>query len=308
VLLEQAGQTSEALSLYLSLARGDHRVWDDAALRAYRILSRQGAQRQADELLVQLPPAARYLLGDEDATPVPALGADPPQFTPHAVQVAEALLRHLPEEEAWTWARAELEVALRRGSLADRLTIGEWYLAHGEYASACRVGVAAAAEHPSRRAYRLAYPRAWSCAVARWSGAYNVDPLLVWAVMREESHFRVRAVSGSDARGVMQLLPSTARWIAEDRLGLAFTVEELFDPAMNLRLGTWYLGYLGEQFPQNVAWAVAAYNGGQGNLRRWTDPDLPLPDLPAALGSVETREYVSKVLDAWLVYRWLYGD
>lgn len=308
VLLERTGHASEALSLYRTLAGGEHRVWDDAALRAYILLSQRGDRQETRSMLESLPPAARYLLGRDVGIPVPSPRSDPPRTKPRAVEMADRLLAYLPVEEAWGWAQAELEVALRGASPADRLAIGEWYLAHGDYAAACRVGVAVLSERPSLRAYRLAYPQAWAGEVTRWADEYGVDPLVVWAVMREESHFRAQAISGSDARGVMQLLPTTARWIAEDRLGILFGTGSLFEPTFNIRLGTWYLGYLGEQFPQDRAWAVAAYNGGQGNLRRWTHPELPLHDLPAALGSVETREYVSKVLHTWLVYRWLYGD
>ncbi|MFO8033557.1 MAG: transglycosylase SLT domain-containing protein [Candidatus Bipolaricaulota bacterium] len=306
VLLEDMGKPSEALPLYRTLAESGHRVWDDAALRAHVLLGRQGAHREAETMLEGLPPAGQWLLGSFHGSPVAGLKADPPRVTSPATQRADALLSHLPEGEAWGWARAELEIALRRAPLAQRLTIGEWYLSQGDYAAACRVGTAVLAAHPCPRAYRLAYPLAHGEPVHQWARQYEVDQLLVLAVMREESHFRLRAVSPSDARGLMQLLPSTARWIAEERLGMPYQVDELFEPDTNIRLGTWYLGYLLEQFPGGIPWAVAAYNGGQGNIRRWTGEDVPLEDLPAALRSVETREYLSKVLHSWLIYRWLY--
>ncbi len=170
------------------------------------------------------------------------------------------------------------------------------------------MGTSLLTTHPSRSAYRLAYPLAHWTTVQHWADRYEVDPYLVLAVAREESHFRLRAVSGSDARGLMQLLPSTAQWIAEERLGIPYRIEELFSAETNIRLGTWYLGYLHDQFPGGTAWAVAAYNGGQGNIRRWTGGAIPLEDLPAALRSVETREYLDKVLHSWLTYRWLYAD
>lgn len=308
VLLERRGQHTEALNLYRELAEGSHRVWDDAALRAYTLLMDRGASRQATTLRAQLPPAAQWMLGTLDGPPVSDLARDPSRSRSDAVQAADALLAHLPESDAWRWIRAELEVAVRTASYAERLTIGEWYMAHGDYAAACRIGTAVLAVHPCLRAYRLAYPLAHEKSVRTWADRYTVDPYLVWAVMREESHFRISAVSGSDARGLMQLLPSTARWIAEDRIGISYSIDGLFEPATNIRLGTWYLGYLMEQFPQGIAWAVAAYNGGQGNVRRWTEGGVPLEALPSALGSVETREYLTKVLNSWLIYNWLYGN
>ncbi len=308
LLLESMGRTSDALPLYVKLAESAHRVWDDAALRAYVLLSRQGAHREAAPLLEQLPPAGRWLAGRFHGTPVSELRADPSPVTSQATRRAAALLSLLPEDVAWRWARAELEIALRRGSVAERLAIGEWYLAQGDYAAACRVGTAVLAVRPCPQAYRLAYPRAHWDEVQTQARTYRVDPYLVLSVMREESHFRLYAVSPSDARGLMQLLPSTARWIAEERLGISYHVDKLFEPSTNIRLGAWYLGYLLEQFPGGIPWAVAAYNGGQGNIRRWTGGDVPVEDLPAAMRSVETREYMSKVLGSWLIYRWLYGS
>ncbi len=308
VLLERRGLDAEALNLYRELAEGTHRVWDDAALRAYLLLMDKSSSQQAATLLSRLPPAAHWMLGTFDGHPVGELDRDPPRVRSDATQAADALLAHLPEPDAWRWIRAELEVAYRNASHAERLAIGEWYLAQGEYAAACRIGTTILATRPSLRAYRLAYPLAHAPIVRSWANRYAVDPHLVWAIMREESHFRISAISGSDARGLMQLLPSTARWIAEDRLGISYSADGLFDPPTNIRLGAWYLGYLMEQFPQGVAWAVAAYNGGQGNLRRWTEGGVPLEVLPSALGSVETREYLTKVLNSWLIYSWLYED
>ncbi len=307
LLLEDLSREGEALPLYKELADGTHRVWDDAALRAYVLLAHTGDQTEAEGLLGRLPPAALSLLSHYNDPPVTDLQPDPHPVEVQAIQRAEALFQHFPEE-AWDWARAELEVALRRGTVAERLAIGEWYLSRGDYAAACRVGMEVLSASRSQRAYRLAYPLAYWNTVQERADQYRVDPYLVLSVMREESHFRLRAVSPSGAHGLMQLLPSTARWIAEDRLGAAYEVEILFEADTNIRLGAWYLGYLVELFPQGEAWAVAAYNAGQGNIRRWTGGEVALHDLPAALRLVETREYLSKVLNSWLVYRWLYGS
>ncbi|HEU67810.1 MAG TPA: lytic transglycosylase domain-containing protein [Candidatus Acetothermia bacterium] len=206
------------------------------------------------------------------------------------------------------WAEVELAIASARSSPAERLAIGEWYVAQGEWRSAFRIGSAVLSVVPCPRAYYLAYPLAWWDTVLRWAGQYGVDPYLVLAVIREESGFAPTAVSPSDARGLMQLLPSTARWIAEEKLKIPYGEADLYSPDDNIRLGTWYLSYLLDQFEGDLVWAVAAYNGGPGNLRRWTANGVASPaDLLAALRSTETREYVAKVLNAWLTYRWLYG-
>ncbi len=302
LLLEAQGRTQDALAIHQELARGSARVADDAAMRAFLLLSRQGRAKEAAFFKGLLPPAFLWWLGEETT---PSVRADPQGSRSEAVDLAERLVLRFPRygEE---WASIVVEMALARASPAEALVIGEWYAKRGDWRRAFAVGVRVISGLPCPRAYTLAYPRAWEKSVLRWASEYNVDPLLVWAVMREESGFLPTTVSSAGARGLMQLMPATARWIAEDKLRIPYREDLLFDPDYNIRLGTWYLRHLLDQFRGDVAWAVAAYNGGPGNLRRWT-ADLRDPlDFPAALRSPETREYLTKVLHAWLIYRWLY--
>ena len=304
-LLEERGRAAEALPLYRELAQGQSRVADDAALRAHLLSARAGDWANATAMKRLLPPAFLLLLGD----PVPSLSfaPDPPPMTPPAVRLAADLVRRFPKEGA-TWAKIELDIALRRASAPETLAMAEWFAQQGAWRQAYALGVRVLPELPCPRAYRLAYPRAWEESVRKWAEAYGVDPLLVWAVMREESGFLPTAVSSANARGLMQLLPSTARWIAEEKLRIPYRVDLLFDPDYNIRLGTWYLRHLLDQFRGNVAWAVAAYNAGPGNVRRWTAQGVAQDaDLPAHLRAVETREYLVKVLNSWLIYRELHG-
>ncbi len=306
-LLEARGQTSEALSLYGELAQGTHRVRDDAALRLYLIYTRRGEIAKASEAARALSPAFAWLVGV--SRPVPSLSTDPRPASPAAVAQANALIEAFPDGDGRRWAEVELAIASTRGSAPERLAIGEWYVIQGDWRNAFRVGGAVLVAAPCPRAYHLSYPLAWWDTVLRWAGVYEVDPYLILAVIREESGFSPTAVSSSDARGLMQLLPSTARWIAEDKLKIPYREADLFSPDYNIRLGTWYLRHLLDQFEGDLAWAVAAYNGGPGNLRRWTAGGTTTPgDLPAFLHSTETREYLVKVLDSWLIYRWLYGS
>ncbi len=102
----------------------------------------------------------------------------------------------------------------------------------------------------------------------------------------------------------MQFIPSTGRWIAE-KLNIEFSP---FNPAANIRMGAWYINYLLEVFDGNVAFAIAAYNGGQGNVRRWTgrggfsDMDEFIEMIPRD----ETRTFVKRVLRNYNMYHWLY--
>ncbi len=304
LLLEKRGAFSQAADLYRELSQTSARVADDAALRLYLLSLRTGVQVEAAELKKLWPPAFFWLLGEE--VPTPLCVPDPPLVIPLAVKIADELVRQFPQEGR-SWAKIELEVALRNASAPETLSIGEWFARQGEWRHAFSLGTKVLAEIPCPRAYRLAYPLAWEELVRKWSAEYNVDPFLVWAVMREESSFSATAVSSSGARGLMQLLPSTARWVAEEKLKISYQDEYLFDPDYNIRLGTWYLRYLLDQFGGKVAWAIAAYHAGPGNVRRWGAEALRPPDLPGALRAPETREYLVKVLNAWVMYRWLYA-
>lgn len=303
-ILEAQGRTGDAIALYGELARGTSRLRDDAALRLFVLHTRRGEGSKAAEAARLLSPALAWLAGQPREPP--RLVADPVPAAPSVLALASALREAFPDEGR-AWAEVELGIALSKASSAERLAIGEWYAAQGDWRGAFRVGGALVGSLPCPRAYHLAYPLAWWDTVLRWSRTYGVDPYLVLAVIREESGFSPTAVSSSDARGLMQLLPSTARWIAEEKLKIPYRESDLFTPEYNIRLGTWYLRYLLDQFGGDLAWAVAAYNGGPGNLRRWTGGTVPREDLPAHLRSPETREYLAKVLGSWLVYRWLYG-
>jgi len=299
-LLESLGDVDAALSVYRDLAAGAARVSDDAALRAYLIYRERERASEMDAMADRLSPAFRWIVGLA-VEPVRPAGSAASHDVPASVRRADLLRARAGME----WAEIELEFALRSAGAAERAAIGAWFLQHGRPRAAYAVGAGLLATTPTREAYELAYPTPWSKTVEKWAGTYGVDPLIVYAVMREESNYLPAAVSSSDARGLMQLLPSTARWIAESKLRIPYREAELFDPETNIRLGTWYLGHLLELFNGDFVRAVAAYNGGPGNVGRWAAAAGAhrAPDIPAALASVETREYLVKVLNAWLVYR-----
>ena len=139
---------------------------------------------------------------------------------------------------------------------------------------------------------------------------YNLDPYLVAAIIKTESNFDSRARSPEDARGLMQILPETGRWVAEHYGEQGFKADYLYDPAYNIRLGTRYLAYLFQEFNGNVILVLAAYNGGLGNVHawlqetRWTGERYALDQIPFP----ETRQFVRKVLWTQRLYRYLYKD
>ncbi len=137
--------------------------------------------------------------------------------------------------------------------------------------------------------------------VQRWASEYGVDPDMVAAVLECESSGRARAVSESGALGLMQLMPKTAAGMAKE-LGLAEPAKrDLFDPELNIRLGSYYLAKLRKRFGGDRVLVIAAYHAGPTRIadslkRRGNPPgEELLPDIDAPA----TRAYVSKVMRRW---------
>ena len=143
---------------------------------------------------------------------------------------------------------------------------------------------------------RVLYPMRFEGAIHVWSQERVLDPALVASVIRAESRFRPTAVSPRGAVGLMQIMPETGIWLAS-QVGIeAFSVDDLRDPEVNIRLGTWYLKYLVDRFG-DLEVALQAYNAGPTTAERWrSDNAAPFP---------ETVAYVDRVLTAVPVYRFL---
>jgi soluble lytic murein transglycosylase len=120
----------------------------------------------------------------------------------------------------------------------------------------------------------------------------GVPPDLIAAVIYSESRFRDQT-SKAGARGLMQITPATAKLIEKLSGGQTFKFEDLSDPDINIRYGTFFLRYLIEKFGGNDVAALAAYNAGENNVVAWGGSNLRLDDIPFP----ETREYVEDVLD-----------
>ena len=157
----------------------------------------------------------------------------------------------------------------------------------------------------------LLYPAVYSDIVDKISADYNIDPLVILSVMREESRFNRKAISRSGALGLMQLMPFTARRMAKSlgyKTGL-LSDDEIMKPDLNITLGSYYLGQLIREFG-SVPMAVAAYNAGEHAVRRWLEAnqynevDEFIEDIPYK----ETRLYVKKVLRSYFKYLDIYGQ
>lgn len=114
----------------------------------------------------------------------------------------------------------------------------------------------------------MAVPYAHDQYIEKYARENSLDKSLVAALIYQESRYKTDAVSSSGARGLMQLMPETAGWVAA-RIDLDYSQKELSEPEYNIRLGTHYLGYLMEKYDGAPELALAAYNAGPGNVDSW---------------------------------------
>jgi soluble lytic murein transglycosylase len=127
--------------------------------------------------------------------------------------------------------------------------------------------------------------------------------------MRQESVFDPDAASYVGARGLMQVMPSTQEWIAE-QLGEEIPPGDAFTPDASVRMGAWFLRFLLDYYDGDLQLAVAAYNGGAGSVDTWLEDPMVAnrDDFLRWIGFGETREYVERVLMNYEVYKTLYGN
>ena len=140
--------------------------------------------------------------------------------------------------------------------------------------------------------------------IRQQSAAKNLDPALLAGVIYAESKFEDDRTSAAGAKGLMQLTPATAQYIAHLSGGTAFKLEDLSVPQVNISYGAYYLRYLLNRYHGNIALALAAYNGGEGNVDRWIHEGRSrVSQIPFA----ETRAYIRRVIDAAAQYRKKYA-
>jgi soluble lytic murein transglycosylase len=136
----------------------------------------------------------------------------------------------------------------------------------------------------------------------------NIDPALIAAVIYEESRFRDQT-SHAGARGLMQITPATADFIARRSGGVLFEQADLATPQINIAYGAWYLRFLIDHYEGNETLAVAAYNAGLTNVDRWVERAGGPSEFDSArhIPFPETRAYVENVMERRGQYREHYG-
>jgi soluble lytic murein transglycosylase len=278
-LARERGDTARADSLWRALARED-------SLGYYGLQARRAAGMQ----------------------PL-TIAADSSAATP-AATAGLALLDTLLLAGLDTEARLEVRELLARAPqpISDLLAWSDGLSVRGWGSAGVRLGWVASARGVSdARVLRAIYPWPWRAAVAAEAREFGVDPLLLAAIVRQESVFDLEALSRAGARGLAQLMPGTA---AQAARGLDVTLypEWLTVPDLNLHLGAAHLATLLQRFGGRVEVAVAAYNAGAAPVSRWLsrpgadDPDEFIEQIPYP----ETRTYVRSVLRNRELYRALY--
>jgi soluble lytic murein transglycosylase len=286
--LERSGEGAEARALY-------QRVAASIDSNYYPSL----AKRRIDAPDPELPAAA---ISPPVFGSPPAIDGAPRFHLERALKLRALGLRELEAPE------------LRRLEHADvhDSAVGTFLLAAFNDAGAWRDGIEVARRMEERGQLghdfveRVRYPRAWWEQIQTMARRRDLDPYLVLALMRQESMFDPGATSISDARGLMQLMPQLARRMAT-KAGISPADLNLFDPSLNMELGTLYLKELLARYDGDQFRAVAAYNGGEEAVAHWRE-QFPLEDdeWVENIGYHETREYVKQVLGGMREYRLLY--
>ena len=203
-------------------------------------------------------------------------------------RVGVGIRRSVPKDDLWLAA-----VLFDRAGLWDRSHQVPRSLDHS-YRASYPLG-------QEYRRWRIAYPPAYRSLVESNARQADVPPELVWAVMREESGFDPTIESWANAVGLMQLLIRTAK-----RAGSAHRLEvdrqRLHDPAVNIKLGATYLGFLRRTFDGNLALAIAGYNAGEGAVLKWLKRmgSVPLDEFLDRIPYDQTRRYTKRVLSSLL--------
>ncbi|HAG52112.1 MAG TPA: hypothetical protein DCL42_12360 [Deltaproteobacteria bacterium] len=162
----------------------------------------------------------------------------------------------------------------------------------------------------SNQSYQLVFPEGYKEIVEKSAKEFGIDPLLVYAIMMQESQFDAKSVSWAGAIGLLQIMPSTGKMLARELSFSPFKEDDLFEVSTNISFGAQYLKMLITKFKGNLPLALASYNAGPNAVEEWrkrwnlTDIDEFVENIPYP----ETRKYVEKVLGYYEAYKAIYAS
>lgn len=151
------------------------------------------------------------------------------------------------------------------------------------------------------------YPLNYADEIAKYCEEFAVDPYLIAAIIKVESDYKPDVISKKGARGLMQLMPDTAKWIAENIKMENFDIKMLDEPELNIKMGTWYFSSLLKEFDNDTTLALAAYNGGRGNVARWVKSGYFADGSGDKIPFEETKCFIKKVKKAHRWYKKIYS-
>ena len=143
------------------------------------------------------------------------------------------------------------------------------------------------------------YPIKYKTPVFKTAKEFGLEPALVYAIIKTESNFNSEAVSPAGAMGLMQIIPSTAKWIAGE-LNEEFNENNLYNPETNIKYGCFYLKYLFDKF-DNIDAVICGYNAGETIVKSWLDEKGNI-DIDK-ISYTETKNYYKKVIGSYNVYK-----
>ncbi|MBW4473525.1 MAG: transglycosylase SLT domain-containing protein [Stenomitos rutilans HA7619-LM2] len=235
--------------------------------------------------------------------------------------VGSAVLKELfqlgQDREAWKLWQVEFQTPMQP-SVAEQFTDGVMRLGVGDYLDGIfMVSFLSERDKPEEQSqyrslkqqasyWQALYPFPFLEPIETWSQERQLNPLLVTALIRQESRFMPGIRSSVGATGLMQVMPDTGAWIAKQ---IKLKQYQLNDPDDNIKLGTWYLDYTHQEYGGNSMLAVASYNAGPGAVGGWLakagqqDPDVFVEKIPYD----ETKGYVKSVFENYWNYLRLYN-
>ncbi|MBD2462816.1 transglycosylase SLT domain-containing protein [Oscillatoria sp. FACHB-1407] len=236
---------------------------------------------------------------------------------PAGSELLQELYRLGQNQDTWSVWQVEFQNRMTP-TVAEQFTDGVLRLGVGDHLEGIfMVSSLANRETPEERSqykalkqqpfyWQALYPFLYSQPIQNWSKERQLNPLLVTALIRQESRFEPNIRSVVGAIGLMQVMPDTGVWISETT---EFPNYNLDNPDDNIRFGTWFLDYTHEEYSDNSLFAVASYNAGPGNVADWiarfgfSDPDIFVEQIPFP----ETKGYVESVFGNYWNYLRLYN-
>ena len=307
VVIDNSGDLAETLRQLPALLKQEEAL---AAPRRRRSDRYQAATEPPDEgtpapaEAAAMPPRPQATGREEGPSPAPAAArrsAEPPAEAPPVLERPERARRQ-PSKRKVAWKMPVwLMVTLITFSSVLAVSFTAQCLMR---AYLTRQAEKHAAE---QRAIDARYPLMYRELIEKYAEEFNLQPAYVSAIILNESSFDLEAESRVGARGLMQLMPDTAEWIARKLRVEGYAFERMYDPESNIRFGCWYLNYLCSLFQGDPVCVTCAYHAGQGEIAGWLSmpeysPDgvtLPLDRLPEG----PTRTYAERVTRDYGIYQ-----